>query len=87
MTPPSSFSLTNWALTGLLSLALATGGWYAKWINDSFTTTRSDIQSIMLKRLDDQHNLDILNAKVDLILEYNGLKYNGPKFSPVIPKP
>lgn len=77
-TPPTTFSLTNWALTALLSVALAGGGWYAKWINDGMVANRNDIQVLMVKHIDDMHNLDIIDAKVNLLLEFNQLKYNGP---------
>lgn len=77
---PQNRTLITWGLGILASILLAGGTLYGKWINDSIVEGRHKTEAVEQKQNDIIYNLDILNAKMDLVLSQLNLTYNGPKY-------
>ena len=73
-------SLSGLLLTGLVSLCVSGAGLYANWINGAINDTKAKVEQLTFKALDSDHNLDIVNSKIDILLADRGLTYQGPKF-------
>jgi hypothetical protein len=70
----------KWSIGLCISIVIAGATLYAHWINDSVETGQKVANDLVRIQHDTQQNLDILNAKVDLILQLNKINYNGPKY-------
>ena len=79
-TPPIN-KLLMYLVTTLVSLGIAAGGWYGSWINTQLAANKSAIETVMMKHIEEQQNLEILNAKMDLLLHFNKVEYNGPQYT------
>ena len=70
----------KWFLAGIGSLLLSAGGLYANWINTNFQTAVKTAQTLTLHNVDVDFDMEVLNAKLDLLLQANKLRYEGPSF-------
>jgi len=75
-----SFNINDITLRWIVGLAftviIGAAGTYMHWINNTVARHEQDIVSI-------GENLDIVNAKIELELQYHGIKYNGPPYRPL----
>lgn len=72
--------MQKWILGILGGLLLSAGGLYAGWINSNFKDAVRTAQSLALHNVDVDFDMEVLNAKLDLILRANKLVYEGPTF-------
>lgn len=72
--------MQKWILGIIGSLLLSAGGLYAGWINGGFTAQAKVNSTVALHNVDIDFDMEVLNAKLDLILEANKLRYEGPSF-------
>jgi hypothetical protein len=75
-----SDKLLKWIIGLMLSCIIAGGGLYGKWITDSIHQDETSISRIVQRETLRDENLDILNSKIDLILNHSNLEYNGPTY-------
>lgn len=83
--PTTNASMTSnrllWlTLSVVLTMLMAAGGLYAKWITNSITTQGDKLGSMSIANTATDYNLEILNAKLDIILRSQSLTYDGPRF-------
>lgn len=72
--------MQKWILGLVAALLLSAGGLYAGWINASFTAQAQVNQTVALHNVDIDFDMEVLNAKLDLLLSANKLRYEGPPF-------
>lgn len=78
-----SMSDTQKWLFGIIgSLLLSAGGLYAGWINTAFASQSKVNEKVILHNVDVDFDMEVLNAKLDLLLQANKLRYEGPAFKP-----
>ena len=70
----------KWIFGILGSLLLSAGGLYAGWINSNFKDAVRTAQTLTLHNVDVDFDMEVLNAKLDLLLQANKLRYEGPSF-------
>jgi len=75
-----SDKLLKWIIGMMLSLLICGAGLYGKWITDSIHVHDTAIAHINQRETLRDENLDILNSKIDLILNHSNLEYNGPGY-------
>lgn len=73
----------KWVIGLLLSVILAGGTLYGKWITDSIHSHDLIITQSIQRESQRDENIDILNSKLDVIMHFYGLQYNGPAFKRV----
>lgn len=78
-----SDSLMKWVIGLMLSFIIAGGALYGKWITDSIHNDEQNIANIMHRETLRDENIDILNSKIDLILNHANIEYNGPPYRAV----
>lgn len=79
----------KWLIGILLSALIGVGSFYGKWINDSIRNNEQSISRVEHREALRDENLDILDSKIDVILHYHGLQYNGPAYKKyeLVPNP
>lgn len=70
----------KWLVGVLLSALIGVGSFYGKWINDSIHNNDLKMSQVVQREALRDENLDILDSKIDVILHYHGLQYNGPAY-------
>jgi len=70
----------KWILGLAMTLLLSAGTLYANWINKNFQDAVKTAQTLQLHNVDVDFDMEVLNAKLDLILEASKLRYEGPAF-------
>ena len=70
----------KWLIGLLLTALIGIGSFYGKWINDSIHSSDSRMLQMTRREALRDENLDILDSKIDVILHYHGLQYNGPAY-------
>ncbi len=79
-----SDSLLKWLIGLILTALVAGGSLYGKWIDDNINRVQDNIAITNLHQIEQRQNLDIVNAKIDILLQANHLQYNGPKYPIVL---
>ncbi len=82
-----SETLLKWVAGLMLSMLVAGGALYGKWIEDSIVNASREAILATQRVVESNQNLDIINAKVDIILDHDGLTYNGPPYRRLPSKP
>lgn len=70
----------KWLVGILLTALIGVGSFYGKWLNDSIRHNEESINRVEHREALRDENLDILDSKIDVILHFHGLQYNGPSY-------
>lgn len=72
--------LSKLLLGGLGTVILTCTGLYIGWINAALAEQIKTNEKVTLHNVDVDFDLEIVNAKLDLLLQYAKLRYDGPGF-------
>lgn len=82
MTPAflSTPKIATWALSALSALGLFIIGSYTKGISETLDKHDERITNAAVELYHVEQDIAIANAKMDMLLQAQGLRYNGPEF-------
>lgn len=72
----------KWVVGLMLSVMITGGTLYGNWITESIHTNEDRTAKIIQREILRDQNLDILNSKIDVILNHYNIEYNGPTYKP-----